>query len=91
MAWVKDMLPAGHEKLVHIYSLVSETEAGETKEPAGKKQAPAAVDATKFPDGISADLKEQLVHFSKLSVENPDIRKIIDICYEAITRKSGGE
>ena len=88
IAWVKDMLPEGHEKLVHIYSLVSDAETGKSKGPTGKKQAPPAVDPGKFPLGVSDDLQEQLVYFSKLAVANPDVRKILDVCYDAVTRKT---
>lgn len=82
------MLPTGHEKLVHIYSLVPETGAGSEKSPADKKQAPAAEDPCKFPSGISTDLQERLVYFSKLAVVNPDVRKIVDVCYDAVTRET---
>ena len=89
IAWVKDMLPAGHEKLVHIYSLVSDDESASDKVHGGGKVSPAAASTTVFPPGISTDLQERLVFFSKLAVANPDVRKILDVCYEAAIRDTG--
>jgi hypothetical protein len=64
------MLAEGHEKLVHIYSLVSDAEAG------------------KFPPGFSDDLEERLAYFSKLAVANPEVRKSLGVCYDAVTRNT---
>jgi hypothetical protein len=39
-----------------------------------------------LPSSIGCALAERLIFFGKLAVLNPDIRKILDVCYDAARR-----
>ena len=41
-----------------------------------------------IPPGFSDDLEERLAYFSKLAVANPEVRKSLGVCYDAVTRKT---
>lgn len=71
-AWLRDQMPRYADQLVRI-----EAQAGSV----GEERAP--ID---FPAGISQELRKRLIFFSKLAVQNPDIRRILDVCYEAAKR-----
>ncbi|MDP3851156.1 MAG: helix-turn-helix transcriptional regulator [Luteolibacter sp.] len=71
-AWLRDQMPRYADQLVKV-----ETRATAV----GEEFAPAD-----FPEGISQELRKRLIFFSKLAVQNPDIRKILDVCYEAAKR-----
>ncbi len=76
VAWLRDRTPSSLRHLVEVTPGV----------------ARVAEDATeRFPDGMSAELRERLVFFGRLAMENPDVRRIIDVCYEAAKRGRAGE
>lgn len=71
-AWLRDQMPKYAQDLVEVRPL-----------------APAAIDdvpANGFPEGISGELRKRLIFFAKLAIQNPDIRKILDVCYKAAKR-----
>lgn len=74
-AWLRDQMPKYAQQLVEVRSI-----------PASLNEEPAAVD---FPAGFSAELRKRLLFFGKLAVQNPDIRKILDVCYKAAKRARG--
>ena len=68
-AWVKDQLPETLRRYVVIQS--SDTANQVAVEPVAQIS------------GFSDDLRERLEFFGLLSIDNPAIRKIIDVVYEA--------
>jgi transcriptional regulator with XRE-family HTH domain len=76
VAWLKDALPDGSEHLVHI---APAPERAMVKEEHRRTEGA-------FPAGMSSELRQRLVFFGKLAVANPDLRKIVDVCYEAAMR-----
>jgi hypothetical protein len=80
IAWLKDNLPDNGRRLINIRP------AGKTQPSVLREEYKANTKAS-FPPGISNELREQLVFFSKLAIENPDVRKIVEICYQAATRQ----
>ncbi len=75
VAWLRDQLPEGLERLVDI-----QPRAGGSQQP---PLADAAEDLHGFPAGMSDDLRERLLFFGRLAVVNPDMRNILDVCYQA--------
>lgn len=68
-AWVKDQLPDSLRRYVVIQPADTATEFAE--DPVAKTS------------GFSDDLRERLEFFGLLSIDNPPIRKILDVVYEA--------
>jgi len=75
-AWLRDQMPASAARLVQILPAKSKVKEG----------SPAAG----FPAGMSADLREKLAFFGRLAMNNPDVRKILDVCHDAAKRAHGG-
>lgn len=71
-AWLRDQMPKYASQLVEVHAIAT-----------SPSEEPPAHD---LPEGISAELRKRLIFFGKLSVQNPDIRKILDVCYEAAKR-----
>lgn len=71
-AWLRDQMPKYAQQLVEVRPI-----------PTSAQEEPPAVD---FPAGTSAELRKRLIFFGKLAVQNPDIRKILDVCYKAAKR-----
>jgi transcriptional regulator with XRE-family HTH domain len=71
-AWLRDQMPRYAQQLVEVQAITNSVQ-----------EEPSPHD---FPSGISAELKKRLIFFGKLAVQNPDIRKILDVCYDAATR-----
>lgn len=84
IAWTKDTLPKGSEKFIRIQAQDDNSRSTLREEHRG------AVDRL-WPEGISRELRERLIYFSHLAVEFPEIRKILDVCYEAAKRTIGAE
>ena len=74
-AWLRDQLPASAAHLIHILPAKSKI-----KEPSP---------ASGLPAGMSADLREKLGYFGRLAMTNPDVRKILDVCFDAAKRAHG--
>ncbi len=71
-AWLRDQMPKYAGQLVEVRAVpLSQSEE---------------VHANGFPEGISTELRKRLIFFGKLAIENPDIRKILDVCYKAAKR-----
>lgn len=71
-AWLRDQMPKFASQLVEVHAV--STTLGE--------QAPNH----EFPEGISQELRKRLIFFGKLAVQNPDIRNILNVCYDAAKR-----
>ena len=71
-AWMRDLMPKYAQDLVEVRTI-----------PTAVSEEPTC---TGFPEGISAELRKRLIFFAKLAVQNPDIRKILDVCYKAAKR-----
>jgi transcriptional regulator with XRE-family HTH domain len=71
-AWLRDQMPKFASQLVEVHAVSSSP--GE--EPAHHE----------FPEGISQELRKRLIFFGKLAVQNPDIRNILNVCYDAAKR-----
>jgi hypothetical protein len=77
VAWLRDQLPAGLEHLVVIQPVPGVREAPPRRE---------ETDLHGFPVGMSDDLRERLLFFGQLALANPDMRSILDVCYQAAKR-----
>jgi transcriptional regulator with XRE-family HTH domain len=71
-AWLRDQMPKYAQQLVEVRPV----------DPA----AGGELSPNQFPAGISGELRKRLVFFGKLALQNPDIRKILDVCYNAARR-----
>ncbi len=71
-AWLRDQMPRYAHELVEVRALPT---SASDEEPING-----------FPEGLSAELRKRLIFFGKLAIENPDIRKILDVCYKAAKR-----
>lgn len=71
-AWLRDQMPKFASQLVEVHTVP--TALGE--EPANHE----------FPEGISQELRKRLIFFGKLAIQNPDIRNILNVCYDAAKR-----
>jgi transcriptional regulator with XRE-family HTH domain len=71
-AWLRDQMPKFAGQLVEVRAV-----------PGYSSEEPPSTD---FPEGISAELRKHLIFFGKLAVQNPDIRNILDVCYDAAKR-----
>jgi len=71
-AWLRDQMPKYAEQLVEVRSI-----------PSSAREEPPNHE---FPQGISTELRKRLIFFGKLAVQNPEIRKILDVCYKAAKR-----
>lgn len=71
-AWLRDQMPRHAQQLVEVNPITNSVH---------EHNAPQD-----FPAGISDELRKRLVFFGKLAVQNHDIRKIVDVCYEAAKR-----
>lgn len=71
-AWLRDQMPKYAQQLVEVRAIPAAP--GEEANP------------QEFPEGISGELRKRLIFFGKLAVQNPEIRKILDVCYKAATR-----
>lgn len=80
VAWLKDSVPEGGAGLVQI--VAAEAEASQTMVREDFQRAGQRL----FPAGMSADLQERLLFFGHLAVGNPDIRRILDLCYQLARR-----
>lgn len=69
VAWAKDLVPAGLAPYLEIRGRSAETDAPKPSWPV-------------FSD-LGQDLLEKLELFGRLAVANPDLRRIIDVVYEA--------
>lgn len=72
IAWLMDLLPPNAKSLVRIL-------------PNAKSKVSEPEEGL-FLYGMGKDLKHRLEFFGKLAMVNPDIRKIIDVCYDAAQR-----
>jgi hypothetical protein len=80
VAWLKDILPENGRRLISIRPV------GKTQSSVLREEYQATTKAS-FPPGTSNELRKQLVFFSELAVKNPDVRKIVEVCYQAATRQ----
>jgi transcriptional regulator with XRE-family HTH domain len=71
-AWLRDQMPKYAQQLVEVRAL-----------PLSVSEETPVND---FPEGFSVELRKRLIYFGKLAVQNPDIRKILDVCYKAAKR-----
>jgi len=71
-AWLRDQMPKYAEQFIEVRAILSSTR----EEPPNHE----------FPHGISTELRKRLIFFGKLAVQNPEIRKILDVCYKAAKR-----
>lgn len=71
-AWLRDQMPKYAQQLVEVRAVTATV---------GSESA-----LHDFPQGISAELRKRLIFFGKLAVQNPEIRKILDVCYRAAKR-----
>lgn len=81
IAWLKDLLPEGADERIQIEPVLEEDDGCELREDTPPYQAHSL-----FPPAMGIDLRERLLFFGKLALENPDIRKILDVCYQAAVR-----
>lgn len=87
VAWMRDFIPDGAERLIRLETVAGELEeANLLKEEEGRYHT--AVQRL-FPAGMSDELQEKMLFFAQLAVENPDVRKIMDVCYQAAQRARG--
>jgi len=86
VAWLKDTLPPGAENLVRIAAVPSPGVSGEYESNCNDDDVPHRFKGRVLPSGIGGELAERLIFFGELAVLNPDVRKIIDVCYEAAQR-----
>ena len=75
-AWLRDQMPRYAQQLVEVHAITQT--AGED------------IPRKDFPEGISNELRKRLIFFGKLAVQNSELRKIIDVCYEA-ARRAGNQ
>lgn len=87
VAWLRDILPEGAERLVRVAAV---PKSGDRATTLRDDEAVYGGKAQVFPDGMSADLRERLLFFGELAVENTDVRKILDVCYQAARRRLDG-
>lgn len=85
VAWLKDCIPAGSDSLVRMEAVPPLAPNNTTLREDG---ALYRAQQQYFPPGMSADLRERLLFFGQLALDNPDIRKILDVCYQAAKRGS---
>lgn len=82
IAWLQDLLPDGWDKFLRVERKFFDTSSSFVRD--------STIDykpsKRSFPPGMSDELVEQLIFFGTLAVTNPDIRKIIEVCFEAAKR-----
>ncbi|MFT3990043.1 MAG: helix-turn-helix transcriptional regulator [Luteolibacter sp.] len=76
-AWLTDSLPSSARQLVQIFPNTTSKVSDQTDD--------------LFLYGIGRDLRERLEFFGRLAMVNPDVRKILDVCYDAARRKQDKE
>lgn len=86
-AWLRDFIPEGAGHLVRLEALPSSRGETTLKDDEGVYRVRTD---SGFPAGMSEDLRERLRFFGQLALENPDIRKIVDVCYDAALRARQG-
>lgn len=86
VAWLKDVLPSGTENLVRISAVPAMDMRSDPENNLSDDLVAYQSNGRVLPSGMGAELAERLIFFGKLAVLNPDIRKILDVCYDAARR-----
>lgn len=82
IAWLQDLLPHGWDKYLRVERRYFDSSSSAVSEDTTNYKPSRRA----FPPGMSDELVEQLIFFGALAVTNPDIRKIIEVCFDAANR-----
>jgi transcriptional regulator with XRE-family HTH domain len=72
-AWLHDHVPLAARHLVEV-------------RPVGNKPLEGPPPEKAFPEGMSTELKERLIFFGQMAMASPEVRQILNVCYDAAQR-----